>query len=284
MGKTIFVLSGGGSQGSIQVGMLKALYERGIVPDEIIGTSVGAVNGAFVASRPQTVQTIQELETLWRGLRRRDVFPLSPARGLMGLVGADSGFVPAHALRKLVADNARMKRLEDGYVPLHVIATEILTGLEVCLSKGELVPAVLASAAIPAVFPPVEIDGVALVDGGVSNNAPISHCTTLGADTIYVLPSGNACALSQPPRTPLGVGLHAMTLLVMQRLFLDVEQYTGSAELIVLPPPCPLSVSPIDFSKTDELIRRGYDDSRQYLDKLEIGEAEAPLRMAHHRH
>jgi NTE family protein len=127
---------------------------------------------------------------------------------------------------------------------------------------------VLASAAIPGVCAPVEIDGRRLIDGGVSDNTPISHAIELGAEEIYVLPTGYACALRRPPRGALAMLLHAMSLLVQQRLHLEVELYRDRAQLIVLPPPCPQEVQPIDFSHAGDLIERALSDSRAFLDSL----------------
>jgi NTE family protein len=99
-----------------------------------------------------------------------------------------------------------------------------------------------------------------------------------------VLPTGNACDLPEPPRGAVAMLLHAMTLLVMRRLLVEVEMLRDRSELIVLPPPCPLTIPPIDFSHADELIRRGYEDSRDYLDAVESGNAPVPLAMAMHSH
>src|SRR4051812_24006338 len=136
---TAFVLSGGASLGSIQVGMLEALYERGIRPDVIVGTSAGALNGAFIAERPQTVATATELADVWRGLRRGQVFPINPISGALGLLGGRDNLVPASGLRRVVARHAVAERLEETLVPLHVIATDVLSGEEVRLSEGPLV-------------------------------------------------------------------------------------------------------------------------------------------------
>src|SRR3954463_5995383 len=153
---TAFVLSGGASLGSIQVGQLEALYERGIRPDVIVGTSAGALNGAFIAERPQVVETARELGDVWRGLSRGRVFPVSPLTGALGFLGARSHLVPDSGLRRLVRLNAIADRLEDTCVPLHVIATDVLSGEEVRLSEGPLIDAVMASAAIPGVLPAVD--------------------------------------------------------------------------------------------------------------------------------
>src|SRR4051812_25881229 len=182
-----FVLSGDASLGSIQVGMLRALADRGIRPDVIVATSVGAVNGAFLASRPFTPETVDDLAELWLGMSRARVFPVEPISGLLGFLGARKNLVPATPLRRLISGNVHFDRLEDLPVPLHVIACDILNGREVPLSEGPLVDAVMASAAIPGVFPPIDWDGLMLVDGGVVNNTPITHALELGSDHIYVL-------------------------------------------------------------------------------------------------
>ncbi len=282
--KTAFVLSGGGSHGAIQVGMLQALYERGIAPDTIVGTSVGAINGAFIAGRPATRSTAAQLAEIWRGLRRSDIFPVRPLGGLRRLIGRDAALLSPAGLRGIIERTTTFDRLEDARTPFHVIATDLLTGLEVCLSRGDAVEAVLASASIPGIFPPRVIDGRTLVDGGVSNNTPVSHCVELGAETIYVLPTGNACALRTPPRTAMGIAMHSMTLLVMRRLILETQYYRDSARLVVLPPHCPLAVQPIDFSASDRLINLGREDAHRYLEDLEAGRAEAPIRMHMHGH
>ena len=192
-----FVLSGGASLGAIQVGMLRALIERDIRPDVIVATSVGALNRAFVASHVPTPSSLGELADLWRGARRGDVFPLEPLTGLLGFLCVRRNLVPGGALRRLLARNLLHERLEDLPIPLHVVACELLTGSEVLLSRGLLVNAVLASAAIPGVLPPVEWDGRLLIDGGVVNHTPISHAISLGAQQIYVLPTGAPCTLTR---------------------------------------------------------------------------------------
>jgi NTE family protein len=213
-----FVLSGGASLGAIQAGMLEALFERGIEPDLIVGTSAGALNGAFVASRPATPGAARELAAVWAGIRRGDVFPLRPLAGLMGFLRRAAHLVPLDGLCRIVDEHLEAERLEDLPVPLHLVAADVASGAEIRLSSGPLRDAVLASAAIPGVFPPVEVAGRLLMDGGVANNTPMTHALELGADEVYVLPTGYACALPEPPRGALAMALHAMTLLVQQRL------------------------------------------------------------------
>jgi len=273
-----FVLSGGASLGAIQVGMLQALFERGIAPDLIVGTSAGAINGAFIASREPTTEAAVALADVWCGLRRGAVFPTNPLTGFIGFIGRSDHLVPDGNLRRIIARNIEVDRLEEMRVPLHVVVTDVLSGQELRLSHGPAVDAVLASAAIPGVFAPVEVDRRRLMDGGVSDNTPISHAIELGADEIYVLPTGYACALHTAPRGALAMLLHAMSLLINRRLLRDVELLSDRARLIVLSPPCPQRVQPIDFGRAGELITESLEGSRAFLDALDAGRAEVPGR------
>jgi NTE family protein len=272
-----FVLSGGASLGAIQVGMLRALYEREISPDLIVGTSAGALNGAYIASRPQTVRTADSLASIWHDLRRGQAFPLNPVTGLLGFLGARDHLVPESGLRRLIARHIERDRLEEMPIPLHVVAVDVITCEELRLSRGPALDAVLASAAIPAVLPPVEWGDRTLMDGGVANNTPISHAIELGAERIYVLPTGHACSLDEPPRGALAMALHAITLLTHRRLIEDIEHHRADADLIVLPPPCALNVQPIDFTHADELIDQALLDARHFLEAG--GEKRPPIRL-----
>src|SRR5258707_3353515 len=129
--------------------MIHALYERGIAPDLLIGTSAGALNCAFRASRPATGATAQDLAALWRGLRRSDILPLRPATLISGLTGRRDHLIPDQALRRLAARHLQFQRLEQAAIPLHLVAFDLLAGTEVRLSDGPLADAVLAAAAIP---------------------------------------------------------------------------------------------------------------------------------------
>lgn len=251
--------------------MLQAPFERRVTPDLIVGSQAGAINGAFIASRERTVQTAEALGDLWHELRK-GVFPSNPLSGLMGLMGRSDRLVSQEPLRKVVARHLQVDDLKEMPVPLHVVLTDVLSGEELRLSAGPAHDAVMASAAIPGVYSPVEFGGRALMDGGVSDNTPISHAIGLGADEIYVLPTGHACALREAPHGALAMLLHATTLLVQQRLQFDIERYSEDARVIVLPPPCPQHVEAIDFSRSDELIERGLADARAFLKAVERGE------------
>jgi NTE family protein len=266
---TAFVLSGGASLGAVQVGMLHALYERRIAPDFIVGASAGALNGAFVAARPQTVTTANELAEIWAELSRGKVFPLNPLTGLFGFAGLRRHMVPDSGLRALIAEHLTQDQLEELPIRLHVIATDVLTGTEVRLSRGPLPDAILASAAIPGVLPSISWGGRELMDGGVANNTPISHAVELGARRVYVLATGQTCELATAPRGALGMVVHATNLLVQRRLVDDIARYRDAAELIVLSPPCPVRVQPMDFSRAESLIEQALDESRRLLDRYD---------------
>jgi hypothetical protein len=166
----------------------------------------------------------------------------------------------------LIARNVQCEVLEEMPIPLHVVAVDVISGEELRLSGGPIVDAVLASAAIPGVVAPVRWHDRTPMDGGVANNTPISHAVELGAERIYVLPTGHACALEEPPRGALAVALHAISLLTQRRLIDDIERHRDAARLVVLPSPCPLGIQPIDFGHADELIDRALSDAREFLD------------------
>jgi NTE family protein len=263
---TAFVLSGGGSLGAVQVGMLRALAERSITPDLLIGTSAGALNAVFVATHGTSPASLDLLAATWTALRRDDVFPLRAPQMMLALAGARDALCADSGLERLVRRHVGFARLEQAPIPVHIVTTDLLTGEEVLLSEGDAVSAVLASSAIPAVLPPVQRDGRTLVDGGLADNAAISQAVALGADEIFVLPTGYACALSTPPTRPLAVAVQALSLLVQRRLITDVALYAHQVDLVVLPPLCPLRISATDFRHAAELCRRAHASSASWLD------------------
>jgi NTE family protein len=270
---TAFVLSGGGSLGAVQVGMLQALADRGIAPDLLVGTSAGALNAVFVAAHGTGPAALDRLAAAWRGLRRDDVFPVLAPQVLLALAGARESLCLSAGLERLVRQHVPLARLEDAPTPVHLVATDLLSGEEVLLSHGDPVSAVLASSAVPAVLPPVRRDGRTLVDGGLADNAALSQAVELGADRIYVLPTGYSCALPAPPTRPLAVAVQALSLLVQRRLVVDVAVYAEQVDVVVLPPLCPLRISAIDFRHAEELRGRARASAASWLDS---GAADLP--------
>jgi NTE family protein len=280
-GGTAFVFAGGGSLGAVQVGMLRALTEAGVVADLVVGASVGAINAAYYAGG-RDLACVARLEGIWRGLRRGDVFPVT-WRGLFGLLrGGEAVFDPTN-LRRLVARNVPFERLENAPIPVHMVATN-LRGETVCLSSGPVIDAFLASAAIPAAFPLVRIGNELLMDGAVANNTPILTASLLGARRIIVLPTGFACALADRPRSAMGRAMHALTLVIAQQMVRDLREVSRTAEVLTVPTLCPLDVSPFDFSRGPELIDRAVEETRNWLTGGGLERPDIPGALLPHMH
>jgi NTE family protein len=281
------VLSGGASLGAIEAGMVRALYERGIAPELIVGTSAGAVNGAFLASRPPTPDTAQQLGALWRQMRTLQVFPPNPVTAVLGLAGEHDYLVSNSGVKRVLEAHAQFTRMEDASTRFAVLATDVLSGERRRIERGDALSAVLASAAIPGVFPSIDFEGRRLVDGGVAENTPIADAVALGADPVYVLPTGGACTLPAPPKGAVQMLVHALTLLINQRLAQDIAQYSQSVRLIVFPPPCPQPVPAWDFGQAGTLIEQGYATASQVLDSREadsVWHGRALERLRPHAH
>ena len=281
---TAFVLSGGGSLGAVQVGMLQALTERKVRPDLLVGTSAGALNAAFLAGHGTGRAALDELEQSWARVRRRNVFPLAPLGRLLALGGPRNALCSNRGLRGLITGHLQFDRLEDAPITVHVVATNLLSGEEVLLSSGDALSAVLASTAIPGVLPPVQREGLTLVDGGLADNTAISQAVALGADRVFVLPTGYSCALAEPPSGPVAVALQALGVLIEQRLIADVALYGDRVDLTVIPPLCPLKISAIDFRHSRELIHRAYRSAGAWLDSDSRSLAHQERFLALHDH
>jgi len=257
--------------------MLQALTQAGICPDLLIGTSVGAVNAAFMAADP-CHQGAARLGEIWRGLRRQDIFPLSPWSSARGLLGRSNHVISSSNLRAVLERHLPYERLEDAAIPVHVITTELKTGRAVLMSSGPAVSALLASTAIPGIFPPVTIGRREFIDGGVANHTPIAAAIELGATRIFVLPVGYPW-LRQEPTNALGMALHALARFVEQRMDAEVAAYGRVADIHVLPTLDALATSPADFSHTEELMTRGCKSARKYISSVLHAPAR-PLRLA----
>jgi NTE family protein len=264
--RTAFVFAGGASLAALQAGMLRALYERGIAAELLVGTSAGALNAAFVASRRQTVQTAVELARVWRDLRREDVFPVSISALVGGLCGKRDHLVADHALRRLVRRYIEFDDLSQAATPVHAVAFDVIEGREVLLSEGPAVDVLSAAASIPGVFPPVSIGKRRLIDGGVVNNTPISHAVALGAERIYVLPTSDGSRpMHEAAHGALDAAIYGLSLLIDGQLTADIARYSNDAELIVLPAPNPLRVQPTEFGHAGQLIREAHSDAHKLL-------------------
>jgi NTE family protein len=281
--RTAFVLAGGGSLGAVEVGMLESLVEAGVRADLVVGSSAGAVNAAYFAGRPDRAG-VRALRDIWVNLRARDVFPFSPIGGLLGALALRDHMVDPGPFQRLVTRNLPYRRLEDAAVPVHVVAANVLTGREVLLSKGNAVKAVMASAAIPGVFPPVEIDGTYYFDGSVASNTPVSAALGLGAERIIVMPTGYSCEMKQIPTSAIAMALHGINVLVARQLVVDVERFMDRVEIRVIPPLCPVATQPFDFSDAAVLIDRAAAATRAWLARGGLEHTGIPYELPPHTH
>lgn len=282
--KTAFIFAGGGSFGAIQVGMLHALAAHGIKADMVFGSSVGALNSAYYAGNP-TLEGIRQLEAIWRSLRRRDVFQVT-WRTALGFLRRRDFLATSDGLRQLVDRHLPYRNLEEAKIPVHIIATDILSAETVVLSKGPAADAIIASAALPPAFPPVHLKDLYLADGAITSNTPVKIAVARGAQRLIILPTGYACALQEPPRGAVATALHALTLLIARQLIEEVEGLDPAIEYFIAPPLCPLKGSPYDFSQTTELITRARDSTAAWLVEggLEHPRVHAQLGLHKHSH
>jgi NTE family protein len=243
--------------------MARALLEAGHFPDMVYGTSAGALNAAALAARP-SVEGTMALAGLWREVRRADVFPLRPWSLLGGLVGTSDHLVSPHPLRRWLHRVTLIERLEASAVPLTVVSTDIETGEEVLLNAGPAVPALMASAAMPGIFPPVRVGDRWLMDGSIVSDTPVGPAVAAGADEVWVLP----CVPDIPtrrPRTPLEAVLRSSSLALARHHVATVHAWSVSCRLYVVPAPVVPGSSPFSFSHTVELLDAGYRKTKQWL-------------------
>ena len=280
--KTAFVFAGGGSFGAIQVGMLQSLAAHGIVADMVVGSSVGALNGAFYASDP-TPKGVERLATIWRGLTRHDVFPIT-WKTMLGFLWRRDFLIPHDGVRKLVDDHISFRNLEEAPLPVHIVATDIISGDAVVMSEGPTVDAILASTSIPGAFSPVRYRDHFLADGAISSNTPVRIAVRKGAKRLIVLPTGHACANDDPPVGAVANALHALTLLIARQLVDELESLGPDIEYYVVPPLCPLVGSPYDFSRTDDHINRAIRVTDAWLAENGLEKREIPHELRPHDH
>jgi NTE family protein len=263
--QTAFVLGGGGNLGSIQVGQLRALMERGIKPDVVIGCSVGALNGAAVASEP-TIEGATKLAEFWRGLTREDIFPSTKmGRGPWLFMRNGTSAYSDSGLRNVIKRWNHIDRFEETTVPFWVVATALRSGVERWFHSGQLAPALLASTSLPGIFPPVDIDGDTYIDGGVVNNVPISKAIDLGCKRIYVLDVGNLEKERPAAKRPYEVLMQAVSIARAHRYRYDRDHIPEGTQMIRLPAVDVGKLRYDDFNRTPELIERAYRATATFL-------------------
>jgi len=263
--KTAFVLGGGGNLGAVQVGQLKALLTNGILPDVVVGCSVGALNGAAIAGEP-TLAEVDRLAELWSRLGREDIFPASKfGRGPWMFVRNGLSAFPDHGLRRVIDGWMKNTLFEETKVPFWAVATCLRTGREHWFHSGDLRRSLLASTALPGVFPPVSIDGNSYIDGGVVNNVPVSKAFELKAKRVYVLEVGSLEKERPEPKRPYEVLMRAVSIARASRLRIDQENVPDGVQMIRLPGVDTGKLRYDNFTRSAELIERSYRASMGFL-------------------
>jgi len=248
----------------------------------VVGSSVGALNGAFYAGDP-TLKGVERLSDIWRGLKRQDVFPLT-MRSLLTFLWRRDFLIPHDGIRKLIEDHIPFRRLEQAPLPVHIVTTDIISGDSVVLSEGSTSDAIVASTAIPGAFSPVHYRDYYLADGAISSNTPVRVAVAKGARRLIVLPTGHACANDAPPVGAVANALHALTLLIARQLVIELENLGPDIEYYVIPPLCPLVGSPYDFSRTADHIERAVLSTDAWLAQNGLEKREIPHELRPHDH
>ena len=268
--RTALVLAGGGIRGAVQIGMLQVLAEHGFVPDRIYGSSVGAINGAAFAGDP-TREGVERMTQIWLALTRDAVYPQSRLHGPWLYFQQRDSVYANSGLRKIVEDGITYERLEDADVPVEVVATSLTDGRERWFTYGPVPEAVLASAAIPAIFPPVEIDGDRFIDGGVVDNVPIRRAIESGATRIVVLLCTPPVYAPAPTKRPVEAMLNALLISIHARFARDLAQLPPGVEVIVCSGTEFGTRDFDDFSNTEALIAQGRAEASEVVRRYGIG-------------
>ena len=265
-----FVLGGGGVLGAGEVGMLRALLEAGITPDLVLGTSVGALNGAFLAADP-TVESTIRLAELWRQLSAEGgVFSGSLVERVGTAVRSRTHVHRRGPLRQLLADHLPVERIEDLAVPFQCVAASIERAAEHWFTEGSLSDAVMASAAVPGLLAPVRIGDEHYLDGGLVNSIPVSRAVELGARTVYVLQVGRIERPLTAPTRPWEVALVAFEIARRHRFASDMARLPDHVVVHVLPtgdevPEGLKSLRYRDTRRVSQRVDRAYAATQAYL-------------------
>lgn len=273
--RTAFVLGGGGMLGAAEVGMLGALLEAGIRPDLVVGNSVGAINGAMLAVDP-TAEQVQELRALWRGIAAQDTFSGSLLGRVARLARSRTHIHSPEPLRRQLCERLPAS-FEELAVPFQCVAASIERASARWFDAGALVPAILASCAVPGLLPAVRIDGEHHLDGGLVHSIPLGRAIELGARCIYVLQVGRIEAPLRPPHWPWEVALVAFEISRRHRFVEDMARVPEGVTVHVLPTgrDAPLNYndpSQLRYRDTTDVaaaIERAYRASTEYLGRPE---------------
>jgi NTE family protein len=264
-----FVLGGGGSLGASQVGMLRALAEHHIMPDLVVGSSVGALNGAVVALNPNWAAL--RLARAWTHMTRDVLFPGGRLAQAQTLRRTRTHLFPNSGLAAVIARFLGAgTSFSDLVLPFGAVTTDITTAQPHLITTGPLLPALLASAAIPAIYPPVDYDGRQLYDGGVTANVPMRQALAMGSRSLVVLDAGFPGHLPPPPRTAAAAIFYTVFVTMRTQAILEAPIAAADAPVLYLPGPSLRRISPLDFNHTDALIKEAYSAACVFLEQAKI--------------
>jgi NTE family protein len=266
---TAFVLGGGGVLGATQIGMLRALLEKDVVPDLIVGSSVGALNGAMVAA-DASVRGLDTLTGLWTELSRAGVFSESVFSQAARLARYRTHLHSAEPLRRLLAEHLPVTDIAELPVRFQCVAASIETAAAHWFTDGDLASALIASCSVPGLFPPAHIGDEHFLDGGLVHSIPVGRAVQLGARRIYVLHVGRIERALRPPRWPWEVGLVAFEIARRHRFVEEMAALPDSVQVHVLPSGSSSSSASVnlryrDASQAASRIDRAYTASSAYL-------------------
>jgi NTE family protein len=250
----------------VQIGMLQELIARGMRADRVYGASVGAINGAAYAGNP-TLEGVGHMSDIWMNLTGGDIFPRSALDGPWRFLQNRPSVHANSGLRRIIEAGVDFENLEDAAIPFELVTTSLTDGRERWIAHGNAVEAILASSAIPSIFPPVVIDGDVLVDGGVVNNVPISRALAAGCTRIFVLLCGPLNYHPRQPRRPAEAALTAFFVAIHARFVRELTSLPPGVEVVVFSGGGEPSGQYRDFSGTAAMIEEGRAEVAEVLDR-----------------
>ncbi|HEX4189809.1 MAG TPA: patatin-like phospholipase family protein [Marmoricola sp.] len=263
------MLSGGAARGAVQAGMMQALAEAGILPCGLVGTSVGALNAAFMGWQP-SIERADRLARAWQRLTRRDIFPGGNLVRLAHLAQLHPYLFSSDALAALIDAWVPVRRLEELTVPVRVTTTPLAGCAAAYHDSGLLKPTLLASAAVPGVFKPVELidaDGVRSthVDGGVADIIPVAGALALRPTRVFVLDATVPVRIPRA-RTPIEILIASLGIAVRMRPAPDLGEGVTVHHLTAPD----LGTGMIDFTRTAEHLALGRSVAAELVERLEV--------------
>jgi NTE family protein len=272
-----FVFGGGGIHGAVQVGMLRALAERAIVPDLILGTSVGALNGVMLAADP--THAVDRLEALWGEIDSNSPFEAPLLEQAATIARSWTHLHGNHRLRRLLLTHLVARDFAELAIPFACVAASIERATAQWFDHGPLIPALLATTAVPGLLPPVAIGDEHFLDGGLVDSIPVGRAIELGARTVFVLQVGRIEQPLRPPARPWDVGTVAFEIARRHRFTETMDNIPPGIEVHVLPSGVTAAsaehlsgLGQLRYRRADDLLGRidaAYRAALQYLTALE---------------